>query len=104
MYLSGQATIHPTPNEDDIDWWSKYYASVGRFEACGNFLTCGYSNMLVLDGELEDHEPFQRFVDFCHTFEFQRPKKMLANKNRFHLQSKIEDDSSLSRECALCCF
>ena len=34
--------IKPPPNEDDIDWWSKYYATIGREDACGNFLECGY--------------------------------------------------------------
>ena len=82
---SGQATLRATPNEDDIDWWSKYYASIGRLDACGNFLQCGYSQMRIFEGELEDQEPFQQFVDFCNTFEIARPKKMLANKNRLLL-------------------
>ena len=79
-YTPGQPTQIPAASEEDLDWWSKYYASIGRDDASGTYLACGFSKMRVLNGHLEDVDPFDRFLDFCHTFEITRPKKRLLNR------------------------
>ena len=33
--------------EDDIDWWSKFYASVGEVQKAGDYLNKGYDKMMV---------------------------------------------------------
>lgn len=33
--------------EDDIDWWSKYYASQGQLTKCGYYLKKGYETLTV---------------------------------------------------------
>lgn len=34
--------------EDEIDWWSKYYASTGETEKCGDYLERGYDKIEVM--------------------------------------------------------
>lgn len=31
-----------------LDWWSKFYASIGDEEKCGEFLSKGYEKMTVM--------------------------------------------------------
>ena len=33
--------------DDDIDWWSKYYASIGDMEKCKQYLEYGYDTIQV---------------------------------------------------------
>ncbi|XP_022096608.1 dysferlin-like isoform X4 [Acanthaster planci] len=64
----------PEVNEDEIDWWSKYYASVGEVEKCGDYLERGYDTLEIFPGPLENVEPYSGFSDFCNTYELSRGK------------------------------
>jgi len=33
--------------EEDIDWWSKYYASIGDYDKSGDYIERGYDKILV---------------------------------------------------------
>ncbi|XP_040885258.1 myoferlin-like isoform X4 [Toxotes jaculatrix] len=60
--------------KETIDWWSKFYASVGDQEKCGPYLKKGYDTLKVYDCELEDVPEFKGLTDFCNTFKLQRGK------------------------------
>ncbi|XP_036979815.1 myoferlin [Acanthopagrus latus] len=60
--------------EEAVDWWSKFYASVGEQEKCGPYLKKGYDKLQVYDSELEEIAEFQGLTDFCSTFKLQRGK------------------------------
>ncbi|XP_040905251.1 myoferlin [Toxotes jaculatrix] len=60
--------------EEAVDWWSKFYASVGENEKCGPYLQKGYDTLQVYNCELEEVEQFQGLTDFCSTFKLQRGK------------------------------
>ncbi|KAK7901768.1 hypothetical protein WMY93_018537 [Mugilogobius chulae] len=60
--------------EKTVDWWSKFFASVGQQEKCGPYLAKGYDSLQVYDRELEEVAEFQHLTDFCSTFKLQRGK------------------------------
>nr|XP_054765598.1 myoferlin-like [Lytechinus pictus] len=60
--------------EEEIDWWSKYYASKGDIAKCVSYMERGYDIIQILPGELEDQPSFQGFSDFFDTFELARGK------------------------------
>ncbi|XP_058507903.1 myoferlin [Solea solea] len=60
--------------EETVDWWSKFYASVGEGGKCGPYLKKGYDTLQVYEGELEEAADFQGLTDFCSTFKLQRGK------------------------------
>uniref|UniRef100_A0A6Q2XG87 C2 domain-containing protein n=1 Tax=Esox lucius TaxID=8010 RepID=A0A6Q2XG87_ESOLU len=60
--------------EEAVDWWSKFYASLEEHAKCGPYLTKGYDTLKVYDCELEEVPEFQGLTDFCHTFRLQRGK------------------------------
>uniref|UniRef100_A0A8C7GZ30 Myoferlin n=1 Tax=Oncorhynchus kisutch TaxID=8019 RepID=A0A8C7GZ30_ONCKI len=60
--------------EEAVDWWSKFYASVGEHEKCGPYLKKGYDTLKVYEGELEEVPDFRGLTDFCKTFRLQRGK------------------------------
>uniref|UniRef100_A0A3Q1AL54 Myoferlin like n=1 Tax=Amphiprion ocellaris TaxID=80972 RepID=A0A3Q1AL54_AMPOC len=60
--------------EEAVDWWSKFYASVGEQKKCGPYLKKGYDTLQVYKSELEEVDQFQGLTDFCRTFNLQRGK------------------------------
>ncbi|XP_034538293.1 myoferlin [Notolabrus celidotus] len=60
--------------EEAVDWWSKFYASVGEQEKCRPYLKKGYDKLQVINCELEEAAQFQGLTDFCTTFKLQRGK------------------------------
>lgn len=60
--------------EDDIDWWSKFYASLGEVDKCSKYLEHGYDKIQVYATELEKVKIHSEFSDFCATFKLSRGK------------------------------
>ncbi|XP_012731581.3 myoferlin isoform X3 [Fundulus heteroclitus] len=60
--------------KETVDWWSKFYASVGDQEKCGPYIKKGYDTLTVYHSELEDVPEFKGLTDFCNTFKLQRGK------------------------------
>nr|XP_058962380.1 myoferlin-like [Pocillopora verrucosa] len=58
--------------EESLDWWSKFFASIGDEEKCGEFLNLGYKKMTVYQTELEKVQEFNGFEDFISTFPIYR--------------------------------
>ncbi|KAH0623618.1 hypothetical protein JD844_006561 [Phrynosoma platyrhinos] len=60
--------------EEIVDWWSKFYASIGDTEKCGQYLQKGYDTIKVYNCELENVPDFKGLTDFCDTFKLYRGK------------------------------
>lgn len=60
--------------EETVDWWSKFFASVGQQQKCGPYIKKGYDTLQVYNCELEEVEQFQGLTDFCSTFKLRRGK------------------------------
>ncbi|XP_015224806.1 PREDICTED: myoferlin-like isoform X1 [Cyprinodon variegatus] len=60
--------------KETVDWWSKFYASVGDQQKCGPYIRKGYDTLKVYDCELETVPEFKGLTDFCNTFKLQRGK------------------------------
>uniref|UniRef100_A0A674K3L5 Myoferlin n=1 Tax=Terrapene triunguis TaxID=2587831 RepID=A0A674K3L5_9SAUR len=60
--------------EEIVDWWSKFYASIGDHEKCGQYIQKGYDTLKVYDCELEEVPEFKRLTDFSDTFKLYRGK------------------------------
>ncbi|XP_019631945.1 PREDICTED: myoferlin-like [Branchiostoma belcheri] len=61
--------------EEDIDWWCKFYASIGDEQQAGSYLQHGYDTMEVYDAPLETRKEFDCLEDFTSTFFLERGKK-----------------------------
>ncbi|XP_077334191.1 dysferlin isoform X5 [Lithobates pipiens] len=68
---TSQSSLH---EEEFIDWWSKFYASIGEKDKCGAYLERGFDTLQVLDTELENIEDYESLSDFCRTFKLYRGK------------------------------
>ncbi|XP_041670957.1 myoferlin-like isoform X2 [Cheilinus undulatus] len=60
--------------KETVDWWSKFYASLGDQEKCGPYLKRGYDTLKLYECDLEDVPEFKGLTDFCSTFKLQRGK------------------------------
>uniref|UniRef100_A0A8B9P4B0 Myoferlin n=1 Tax=Apteryx owenii TaxID=8824 RepID=A0A8B9P4B0_APTOW len=75
-FLSPNKKLHlfVFKEEEIVDWWSKFYASVGEPEKCGQYIKKGYDTLKVYDCELEKVPEFNGLTDFCDTFKLYRGK------------------------------
>ncbi|XP_058154766.1 myoferlin isoform X2 [Dasypus novemcinctus] len=60
--------------EEIVDWWSKFYASMGEHDKCGQYIQKGYSKLKVYNCELEKVTDFEGLTDFSDTFKLYRGK------------------------------
>ncbi|XP_078489340.1 myoferlin [Ciona intestinalis] len=54
--------------DEEIDWWSRFYASSGDAGLCGNYLETGLDVIKIYKDELEKQEDFNHFSDFVQSF------------------------------------
>ncbi|XP_043568406.1 myoferlin isoform X1 [Chiloscyllium plagiosum] len=72
--MASPSALHAAKEEEAIDWWSKFYASIGEHERCGTYIQKGYDTLKVYTTELESVPEFKGLTDFCHTFKLFRGK------------------------------
>uniref|UniRef100_H2Z7I1 C2 domain-containing protein n=1 Tax=Ciona savignyi TaxID=51511 RepID=H2Z7I1_CIOSA len=60
--------------EEELDWWSKFYASLGDGGNCRSYMESGLDLIKVYKDELEKQEEFNHFSDFIQTFQLFRGK------------------------------
>ncbi|MGH0119718.1 UNVERIFIED_CONTAM: hypothetical protein FKN15_058671 [Acipenser sinensis] len=58
--------------KETVDWWSKFYASLGEHEKCGPYLQKGYDTLKIFQCELENVPEYKGLTDFCDTFKLYR--------------------------------
>ncbi|KAF6018501.1 hypothetical protein EB796_023176 [Bugula neritina] len=63
-----QKALQP-PDLEDIDWWCKYYTSIGEEDKAMKYVEMGLDSVMIYDGPLESVPEFDGFTDFCDTFE-----------------------------------
>jgi len=68
---SAAAEVKPmTPADlEDIDWWCKYYTSIGENDKAMKYVELGFDSVRMLDCSLEDMPEFNGFTDFCDTYQ-----------------------------------
>lgn len=67
--------------KETVDWWSKFYASLGQSEKCRPYLDKGYDTLEVYEHELENVKEFMGLTDFCKTFKLQRGKNEIDDED-----------------------
>ncbi|CAF1400978.1 unnamed protein product, partial [Didymodactylos carnosus] len=70
-----------TVAEEDIDWWSKYYASTGDLNKSGSYLQRGHETITIFPFPLESHHIYQGFNDFCMAFPLTRGRTQFEEEN-----------------------
>ncbi|CAF4203893.1 unnamed protein product [Didymodactylos carnosus] len=78
-----------TVAEEDIDWWSKYYASMGDLGKSGSYLQRGHETISIFPFPLESHDVYQGFNDFCMTFPLTRGKTQFEEENEIVGEFKV---------------
>uniref|UniRef100_T1JKN2 C2 domain-containing protein n=1 Tax=Strigamia maritima TaxID=126957 RepID=T1JKN2_STRMM len=106
---SSQLQIDVGKEDKNIDWWSKYYASVDEFEKCLTYVEKGFDILEVFPMELERVERFQQFQDFLKTFPFiknkgnseKEPDSVIGElKGAFRIYSISEDSpTEIPKSC-----
>ncbi|XP_057307144.1 myoferlin-like [Hydractinia symbiolongicarpus] len=61
--------------EEQLDWWSKYFASIGETAKCGDFLEKGHQTIQIYRKELEEVQDFGGFGDFVKSYPLERGKE-----------------------------
>ncbi|KAA0200949.1 Dysferlin limb girdle muscular dystrophy 2B (autosomal recessive) [Fasciolopsis buskii] len=69
--------------DDDIDWWSKFYASMGQWEKCLKYKELGYDTLVVYNCSLEEVKEYEGFNDFCDTFTLSKGKNVDEDEDNF---------------------
>ncbi|KAH8869934.1 Myoferlin [Schistosoma japonicum] len=69
--------------DDKIDWWSKFYASIGEWDKCLRYKEFGYDTICVYSHPLEEVESFNGFTDFCNTFTLSRGKNVDEDEDNY---------------------
>ncbi|THD28228.1 Myoferlin [Fasciola hepatica] len=69
--------------DDDVDWWSKLYASLGEWDRCLKYNELGYDKLKVYTKELEKVKEFRGFLDFCNTFTLTKGKNVDEDEDNF---------------------
>ncbi|VDN53601.1 unnamed protein product [Dracunculus medinensis] len=93
-----------------IDWWSKYYSSIGELARAPNFPASNIGTLKVYDCALEEVDEFHGFRDFADTFIFQKSHDVFQKlgKNQIEcgeLKGKvfIKEEGSVKRDMQLIC-
>ncbi|KAK2145131.1 hypothetical protein LSH36_700g01069 [Paralvinella palmiformis] len=79
--FSDDAVMEAVEVDEDIDWWSKYYASTGELDKCKQYLEQGYDKLQVFDCDLEKVGHYNGFDDFSRTFTLTRGKNVMDEES-----------------------
>ncbi|XP_076047725.1 myoferlin-like isoform X2 [Oratosquilla oratoria] len=74
MASTKDSQIKPGTMDTDIDWWCKFYASLGDSSRCGAYLRKGYERLSILPGALEEVKAYRNFTDLLDTIPLTRGK------------------------------
>ena len=71
MTIGGDEKVSDEP---ELDWWSKFYASIQEKGKYPGYVESGLQNLKVYSSAIEDEPKFESFKDFSQTFEFRKMK------------------------------